>query len=328
MQWVFGGGLGDHALTFFAGHVSQQLLRFLGVLAGFERSGAGDGHEPPDIAISQVIQARVELAFLFLQGIPVVVVDQYGSDFTVFHRLEGDHVVGVGLAEGAQAGQPFLGSLTTVHLDDRHSLLLEGATGRHEADLALPLGLSEIHHRLGQVFLVDQLGVVGNHAGASGYAHPSAIGCDILFGQHLQRGIVDLRQQSKLAKIVQWWRLLGVDHIGRRTLAFLDHLAGQLVAAALAHVDVDAGLGFKGLGDGVADFLVLAVVESNGDRIGCLNTRRHQRQPQNGGSQATKQTARKQVFSEHHSQFSLQTHNKSGNNDKRFRFSNAFVTEN
>ena len=51
---------------------------------------------------------------------------------------------------------------------------------------------------------------------------------------------------------VEGRRLFGVEHVSRRAVAFFHDLAGQLVAAALAHVDVDAGLGLKGLGEVVA----------------------------------------------------------------------------
>ncbi len=96
------------------------------------------------------------MPFSRLQGEPVVVVDQYGGHFAIFHGFERDHVVGVGLAEGAQAGQPFFGGITTVQFDDRHGLFLERAAGGHEADLALPFGAGEIQDRLGQVFFGDQ----------------------------------------------------------------------------------------------------------------------------------------------------------------------------
>ena len=93
------------------------------------------------------------------KGKPVVVVHQHGGHFAVFHGLEGDHVVAVHLAEGAQAGQPLFGGFATVQLDDRHGLFLERAAGGHEANLALPLGASEIQHRFGQVFSAISFGL-------------------------------------------------------------------------------------------------------------------------------------------------------------------------
>lgn len=60
-------------------------------------------------------------------------------------------------------------------------------------------------------------------------------------------------------------------------LTFFDDLAGQLVAATFAHVDVDAGLGFEGLGEFIADFFVLAVV-GQGDLVGRVGGGREQGQ--------------------------------------------------
>ena len=40
------------------------------------------------------------------------------------------------------------------------------------------------------------------------------------------------------------------------------------VAAALAHIDVDAGLGFEGFGEFIADLLVLAVVQGQRNASG------------------------------------------------------------
>ncbi len=72
------------------------------------------------------------------------------------------------------------------------------------------------------------------------------------------------------AKFVRWRRFFGVDHVGGGAIAFFDDLAGELVAAAFACIDVNPGLGFEGFGDSIVDFLVLAVVERQGNRIGGL----------------------------------------------------------
>ena len=119
VQRVFGGGLGDHALAFFAGHVGEQLLGLLGMLAGLEHGSAGYGDQTADVAAGEIVQLGVELAFLPLQGEPVVVVHQNSRHFAVFHSLQGDHVVAVGLAEGTQAGQPFLGGFAAAVVIDR-----------------------------------------------------------------------------------------------------------------------------------------------------------------------------------------------------------------
>ncbi|MCP1421439.1 hypothetical protein J3D47_005682 [Pseudomonas laurylsulfativorans] len=73
-----------------------------------------------------------------------------------------------------------------------------------------------------------------------------------------------------LTQFIEWWRLFGVDHVGGGAIAFFDDLAGELVAAAFARIDVDAGLGFEGFGDCVTDFFMLTVVERQGNRIGGL----------------------------------------------------------
>jgi len=106
------------------------------------------------------------------------------------------------------------------------------------------------------------------------------------------------------AEFVQRRRFFGVDHVGGRAVAFFDDLAGQLVAAALAHVDVDAGLGLEGFGDGVADFFVLAVIKGQGNRIGRLGEWRCQGQSQQSDGQATQKGCWKGGVSEHHSQVS------------------------
>ncbi|MNR01016.1 hypothetical protein D3C85_1168080 [compost metagenome] len=205
MQRVFGGGLGDHALAFLAGHVGEQLLCFLGVFAGFEHRSTGNRDQSADIATAEVMQFRVELAFFTLQGEPVVVVDEYGGDFAIFHRFQCNHVVAVGLAECSQTGQPLFGCVHAVHLDDRDRLLLEGAAGGYEADLALPFRIGEFHHRGRQVFFIDQLGVERNDAHPGGHANPGAVAGDVFLGQNGQRGVIRLGQQALLAEFVQGW---------------------------------------------------------------------------------------------------------------------------
>ena len=80
---VFSSGVGDHSLTFFAGHVSQKLLGFFGMFAGLQYAGAGYGNQTARIAIGEVVQLGVQLAFLALQGEPVVIVDQHGGHFAI-----------------------------------------------------------------------------------------------------------------------------------------------------------------------------------------------------------------------------------------------------
>ncbi|MNN29638.1 hypothetical protein D3C81_1432500 [compost metagenome] len=205
MQRVFGGGLGDHALAFLAGHVGEQLLGFLGVFAGFEHRSTGNRDESADVAASKVMQLGIELTLFPLQGEPVVVVDQYGGDFAIFHRFQCNHVVAVGLAECSQTGQPLFGCVHAVHLDDRDRLLLEGAAGGYEADLALPFRIGEFHHRGRQVFFIDQLGVERNDAHPGGHANPGAVAGDVFLGQNGQRGVIRLGQQALLAEFVQGW---------------------------------------------------------------------------------------------------------------------------
>ena len=99
-------------------------------------------------------------------------------------------------------------------------------------------------------------------------------------------------QQAELAEVVQRWRLFGIDDIGGRAVAFFNDLAGQLVAAALADIDMDAGLGLVGLGDGFADFLVLTVVQGQADRRVCHGGRCANHQAQNSGGQGAHQRLR------------------------------------
>ncbi|MCY1409973.1 hypothetical protein D9M71_253330 [compost metagenome] len=122
------------------------MLCFFRVFAGFQDGCAGHGDQPADVAAGEVVQFRIELALFTLQGEPVVVVDQHGGHFAIFHGFERDHIVAVSLAECAQPGQPFLGSVHAVHFDDGDGLFLKGAAGRHEADLALPFWIGEFHH--------------------------------------------------------------------------------------------------------------------------------------------------------------------------------------
>ncbi|MNP10852.1 hypothetical protein D3C76_1030150 [compost metagenome] len=179
-----------------------------------------------------------------------------------------------------------------MHLQDGHGLFLEGAAGGHIADAAFPLGVGEVHHCGRQVFLVDLLRVEHDDARTGGDAHPGAVGANVLLGHHVRGGVVDLRQQAQLAQVVQGRGFFGVDDVGGRAVAFLDDLAGQLVAAALADIDVDSGLGLVGLGDGFADFLVLTVVHGQGDRCVCHGGRSADDQAQRGGGQGTHQRLR------------------------------------
>ncbi|VVO39291.1 hypothetical protein PS712_05680 [Pseudomonas fluorescens] len=303
MQWVFGGGLGDHALTFFAGHVGEQLLGFFWMFAGFQDGGAGHGDQPADVATGEVVQLRIKLAFFPLQGEPVVVVHQNGSHFAVFHGFERDHVIAVSLAECPQTSQPLFGGVHAVHLDDRDRLLLEGAAGGHEADLALPFRIGKLHHRFRQVFFIDQLGVERHHADPGGHTDPGAIAGHVFLGQHRQCCVVSFGQQALLAEFVQRRGFFGVDHIGGGAIAFFHHLAGELIAAAFAYIDVNAGLGFEGFGNRVAHFFVLTVVEGQGNRVGGLGEGSGECQAEKGDGQAAAQG-----ISKHHSQGSSLSH--------------------
>ncbi|MNI67638.1 hypothetical protein D3C73_1232810 [compost metagenome] len=122
------------------------MLGFFWMFAGFQNRCAGNSDQPADVAAGEVVQLRIELALFTLQGEPVVVVHQDCRDFAVFNGFECDHVVAVGLAEGAQAGQPLFGRVHAVYLDDCDGLFLEGAAGRYETNLALPFRVGELHH--------------------------------------------------------------------------------------------------------------------------------------------------------------------------------------
>ena len=168
----------------------------------------------------------------------------------------------------------------------------------------MPLRLGKFHHRLGQVFFVDQFRVEGDDSYARGDTDPGAVARNIFLGQYGQGRGVGLGQQALLAEFVQGRGFFGVDHISGGAVAFFDNLAGQLIAAALADIHMDAGLGFESLGYRVADFLVLTVVQGQGNRIGCLGEGGCQGQPQQSDGQATQKGCWKEGISEHHSQVS------------------------
>ena len=69
-------------------------------------------------------------------------------------------------------------------------------------------------------------------------------------------------------------------------VTFFHDLAGELVTAAFAHIHMNAGLGFESLGDGVADFLVLTIIERQGNRIGRLGEGGGEYQAEQGEGQA------------------------------------------
>ena len=134
----------------------------------------------------------------------------------------------------------------------------------------MPLRVGEIQYRLGQLVFADLFRVEGNNAGTRRHTDPGAIGGHVLFGQRLQGAVIGLGQKALFAQAVQRRRLFGVEHVRRRAIAFFHDLAGQLVAAAFAHIDVNAGLGFKGGSEVVADLFVLAVVQGQRHRIGSV----------------------------------------------------------
>ena len=256
------------------------------MLAGFEHTCAGHGNQAARITVGEVMQLGVQLAFFALQGKPVVVIDQHCRHFAILDSFERHHVVGVGLAEGTQASQPFFCGFTAMQFDDGHGLFLKRAAGGHETDLALPFGVSKVQYRLWEVLFINLFRVERNHASTCSHADPRAIGGHVFLGQCLQGGVISLGQETLFAQVVQWRGFLGVEHVGGRAITFFHDLAGQLVAAAFAHIHMNAGLGFERGGEVITDLLVLTVVERQGDFVGGVGGRCGECETDSGDRQA------------------------------------------
>ena len=82
--------------------------------------------------------------------------------------------------------------------------------------------------------------------------------------RHLgQRVGVERREQAGIVDQRHGRRVLGQEHVGRRSRAFLHDLVAEFGVAALAQRDLDAGFLGEAVGPFLGQALVLRVVDDN-----------------------------------------------------------------
>ncbi len=172
-------------------------------------------------------------------------------------------VVGVGVASGVGLDrlEPGQGRGLALAVDDRGHDGLEVRLAGSQAQLALPLGVGQVHHRGGEVGRLQLRGVVDDGRHPSRHAHPVTVGGVVLRRHPGQGGRVELGQEVLLLQGHQGRRVLGVEHVGRRARALLLDLLGQHVLVVGPDLDLDARLGLEGLDQRIGGLLVLAAVE-------------------------------------------------------------------
>ena len=123
--------------------------------------------------------------------------------------------------------------------------------------------LGEVEDRVGQLGLLDQVGVVDQHRRAGGEAGPQAARRPVLLRDRSERLVVQRREEAGALHARHGRGVLGEEHVGRRCVALLQELGRQLGVAAVAQLDLDAGLLRERRRQLFEQLLVLGVVDDD-----------------------------------------------------------------
>jgi hypothetical protein len=105
---------------------------------------------------------------------------------------------------------------------------------------------------------------------ACAHAGPGSVLGGVAWHHLFQRVGIQGSEQPLFRQHCHWRALFGIEGVCRRALAFLNDLVGQLRAAALADIDLDAGRLGKGFHQGSRCLGMLTVVQRKRLRIGCM----------------------------------------------------------
>ena len=242
--------VGDDLLPRRRVHEGEELLGLGLVLGGAQDGGAGDIEHIADVVRGEVSDLRVHGRRTDLRplSIPVVLVDDPERHLPPVDLVGDGLVVRVDVAGGValQCLQPAERRRVAVGAGHRRDDGLEVGLRPRQCDLALPLGLGQVHGRFRQLAGRDQRRVVDDDTHSGRDAHPLALRRVVLRRRVGQGAHPDAREQPLGSQKLERRRVLREEHIGRRAGALGDDLLGQDVLVIGPDVDRDAGLLLEG----------------------------------------------------------------------------------